>query len=319
MRGIVLLAPLAMGPVLLTAACDSETGDGVADLPLEEFVAAYEQAACEHTVTCNYMPDVDTCKATMSRAIQKVRFARGVSAVAAGTIQYDAAAAQSCIEAVRSGSCQSGVLFPLSLRNACDGVFTGRKAEGEPCYDAVLCDGAASACEGACDDQCCMGTCRAGLGVAQLGEECSDQKPCVDSAFCGIDEITGLPSCLERVEAGQSCPYQGSCVIGYGCDPGSNTCFKQAPEGGSCNSSVAADVCSHIGEFCSPDTMTCQRYPGTGDPCGLGCSRFGACSGTECVALPMAGGACPGNQCMGELECDAGTCLPLAPVVLCSE
>jgi hypothetical protein len=308
----------------LAAACGGDESDGQSTgIAVDKFAEAYQQAACEHAVACNYMPDVDTCLASMAPS---QRVVQGVAAVTSGALTYDEAAAKTCVDAVTSASCTQGSLFPKSLRQTCDAVFGGRKADGESCYHSIECDGVNAVCEGECFDSCCTGTCKAdSSAVANLGEAC-DALPCNgDEAYCGSDPMTGMPVCLALVGAGGQCPDQGTCVVGYECDPSSATCFKQAPEGGMCNPSLQARVCSNIGEYCDATATACTKLPGAGDPCVMGtnaCARFAFCDAGTCKLLPKAGEPCPGNVCLGDLECSSdqgdGACQALPAVVTCS-
>ncbi len=303
--------------------CGDETETQDPGIAVEKFAEEYQQAACEHAVACNYMPDVETCLASVAPSPRAVH---GVAAVTSGDITYDANAAKTCVDAVRAASCTEGVLFPRALAETCDAVFGGRKAEGDACYHSIECEGVDAVCEGECFDSCCAGTCRTTEGVAQIGEECSGEKPCVvNEAFCGSDPMTGMPVCLARIAAGQTCPGQGTCTIGNECDPASGTCFKQAPAGGTCNPSISAQVCSNIGEYCDPMDSVCKPYPGVGEPCtsGGGCANFAFCDGANatCVTRPKVGEPCPANFCMGSLSCSAedgtGTCGALPATVTC--
>jgi len=268
------------------------------------------------------MPDVDTCLASMAPS---QRIVQGVAAATSGALTYDEAAAKTCIDAVNNTSCTLGSLFPESLRTTCDAVFGGRKASGEACYHSIECEGANAVCEGECFDSCCQGTCKSEeVALAQIGEAC-DTLPCnPDDAFCGQDDM-GMPVCVALAGAGKACPDKGTCVVGYECDPSSNTCFKQAPQGGMCNPSINARVCSNIGEYCDATTSVCTKLPGKGEPCVADsnqCARWAVCDGTTCQTQPQAGEPCPANSCLGDLSCSSdqgdGTCQALPATVTCS-
>lgn len=284
--------------------CEDETEE-LPGIPLQQFTEEFRGATCEHVAACNFMPDVQTCMAVIG---QEKGIVQSVASANGGTLAYDPAAARACVEALRSAPCTGDRLIPRSIRETCDSVFAGRKGDGEPCYHAAECEGLNAVCEGACDDSCCEGVCRLEAGFAKLGESCA-MKGCTEDTYCSADPDPTMPVCVAKIGPGESCAGAAdACTLGYSCDPGTQTCFKQADPGGACNPDLAADGCFAIGEYCDADQRKCLPLPGVGEPCrsnayGNNFCAFGYayCNGgtMTCAALPKEGEACPGDICLG--------------------
>lgn len=304
--GWVSLGVLFVSPLLGVAACgDDET---VADpgVALDQFVQSYRDASCALLVRCGAMPDVETCLAT-TQADQDI--VQAAVAASSGNLSYDANAAKSCIDAVRTSSCEAGTLFPEALAEACDPVFGERKAEGEACYAASECEGVGSFCDESCGAGCCEGTCRPASAGAALGEACSEEQPCVATAICAYDEELDETRCVARSGAGEDC-VQGGCSAGLSCDPGTQKCFQLAKSGQNCNPDLSTRVCAHFGEFCELEARRCTARPGVGEPCGATgtddqvCAAYAYCNAGTCALRPVAGESCAEQECLGNLRCE---------------
>lgn len=314
--------------VIAFAAC-GEDEEGLPGIPLEQFTQEFQGATCEHLVACNFMPDAATCLAIVP---PEPGIVQSVASVNAGELSYDPAAARSCVEALRSAACTGDFLISSTVRKTCDSVFGNRKAEGESCYHAAECQGLHALCEGACDDSCCLGTCRLEAGFAEIGEAC-DMVPCVEDAWCR----GGNPTiCEAKVGPGDSCAASPTaCPTGYACDPATETCFKQADPDGACNPDLQADGCGHIGQYCDAKEKKCLAHPEIGEPCATNAfaanqcaAGYAFCDGMSltCVALPREGEPCPNSVCMGNylgsgipdgLACEGGVCVKVAAVPAC--
>jgi hypothetical protein len=297
--------------------CEEETGPTVQVIPFESYAQAFHDALCDHAVACSFMPDRETCLAVVG---PPKNVTNSVAAVTAGVLTYDNIAGGQCVAAIRNASCDGSTLYSKAIRQACDPVFGGRKGEGEACANSAECEGIDAACEG-CTNGCCMGTCKLAAGTAKLGEACAEKECDSTSSYCAPD-MMGTLVCTAKVGPGETCPSDTACTEGYACDPGTQTCFKQAASGAACNPDLASDGCLAIAEYCDATTRKCTPYPGAGKACGVNalasniCAAYAYCDGSTmmCTALPGAGEPCPLNACIGEYLGDYG----LSPVLRCS-
>jgi hypothetical protein len=305
----------------LAGACEEETE--VTGIPLEQFQQQAKGATCERLVRCNMMPDVASCDATIptDRGI-----VQSVAAVNAGELSYDPAAGRACVDAISAHKCEGGYSLPLALREICDKVFGSRKAEGEPCFDAAECQGLDAVCEGSCPDRCCSGTCRLAGGTGALGAPCGPMSPCAPDLLCRQDEMTMMDTCQAKLGPGESCGDTSDCIEGHGCDPATNTCFRQADSNAACNPALAAPGCAAVGEYCDAMAQKCLPLPGAGEACVTNgsvadaCAPYATCMGGSCALLPSAGQSCLNGACLGLLECDedGSTCLALGAASACT-
>src|SRR5205814_9989541 len=79
------------------AACGSSS----APIALEHFEASFERAFCEAELRCSEVSGVDSCVTG-----DNIDFGRKLTAVAAGRLGYDAAAAGRCVEAMAARGCE---------------------------------------------------------------------------------------------------------------------------------------------------------------------------------------------------------------------
>ena len=316
---------------LALATCSVACGDdSVAEptpLALEDFAGAHKTAMCGYLARCGIVADADACD---TLAAHDRGVLQSVVSVGVGELDFDPAAAKSCLAAIDAQGCDGGSLVPRVLREACDGVFTQRLGEGEPCYHPAQCQGLDASCEGACIDACCVGACKLSALIA-LGAACDGSVACASGAWCKFDAM-GVGTCAAQVGAGEVCEDAAACTPGNACDPESGRCFKQAASGGSCNPDLAADGCAALAEICDPVTSTCVALPDVGKPCATNalfvegvCAPWAACRDGSCVAMPVEGEPCAAGACAapaagalpGLLGCGAmDTCerLPAAPV-----
>ncbi len=335
-----LSAPVALSALVLCAplACDEEEDTGV---PLEQFVAQLRGATCERLVRCSYVPDAATCEATIPTDRGVVQ---AVASVIAGDLTYDPLAARTCVDTVLQHKCEGDYFLPRALREACDPVFGNRKAEGAACFSGAECQGVDADCEKEedCFAACCQGTCKLAGGAAGLGLPCDVQTPCSPDLVCLVNEGGGDPgsgggpdgsrTCQPRVGAGQQCNDPFECVEGYGCDPGTGTCFKQADSGATCNPLLEAPSCAAQADYCDEAQSKCIPLPGEGQPCAKNafltdaCALYAQCVDGVCQRLPGADQSCLNGQCLGLLECfgdgegggaQDAVCQPLQPSPVC--
>lgn len=321
----LLLASLGF----LGVACGDDETAAPQGVPIEEYTSAYKGAVCEYLVRCHFFPDQATCDAN---TVNDRGVVQAVAAVSAGVLTYDADAARSCIDAIGAEDCYSNVVLPRDLRQKCDGVFGGRKGEGEPCFQAIECEGVDALCEGSCTDSCCQGTCVLAAAAVPVGDACDQATTCEDGSYCQLDDM-GVGVCAEKVGPGEVCDSENACVEGYACDPSSAKCFKQALSGAQCNPDLAADGCAALSEYCHPEDRKCVAQPGPGEPCAVNalyvdgvCAPYAQCRDGVCELRPTKDQPCTGGYCIQPAEyglpaalfCgDMDTCVSVTPPPVC--
>jgi hypothetical protein len=333
--GPFAIAALALSTVL---ACDDE--EEATGIPVEQFVAELRGATCERLVRCTYAPDQASCEAAIPTDRGVVQ---AVASVISGDLTYDPIKGRACVDAVRQHKCEGDYFLPRTLRETCDAVFGNRKGEGAACFSGSECQGVDADCEKEADclDACCQGVCKLAGGTAGVGAPCDAKTPCSPDLVCLANEgggsgdgggPEGNRSCQPRVGPGSQCSDPFECSEGYGCDPATNTCFKQADSKATCNPMLAAPGCAAQAEYCDTATSTCVPLPGDGQPCVTNgfvtdaCALYAQCVMGTCQRLPSADQPCLNGECLGLLQCSSGegggqpqdaVCLPLQPAPVC--
>ena len=322
------------------AGCGGGGGGDAANI--EDLPNAYAQATCDVFEECfgSFADDVfGSCVEFLRSQIEDQTLPLWESAIAAGTLEYDGAAANRCLDAVRGASCAAVTLEPA----ACTDVFVGSVATGSSCATSEECAGDAyclveSMCPGTCtatvgsgmpcgDDEecstdlvCIDGTCGSPVGE---GASCVDDDECAGFLSCFNDRCTSLPD-LATAGSGDSCdPDAGvlcrpglSCVV-VGFDLMTETvmweCVGSSSSGGACNFG-APDPCPS-GQACDADIGsgsfegTCQQLPTAGMPCEVQCATDLECIDGTCRELQRLGSSCTsGEECYSS-ECSGGVCV----------
>jgi hypothetical protein len=326
--------------------CEDETTEAQ-EIALDQFIKEFRAASCDRLVRCTYVPDLAACEATIPTDRGMLQ---AIASVTAGELTYDPAQGRACVDAVRSYKCEGDYFLPRALREACDQVVGNRKGEGAACFHASECQGIDADCEGACSDECCQGKCKLAGGTSGLGLACDGQNPCPPDLVClsnnegggggdpgnGGGGGAGDRTCQPRVGPGESCDQPYECTEGYGCDPVTRTCFKQADSGAQCNPLLNAPGCAALAEYCDETQARCIPLPGEGQPCVSNgfltdaCALYARCVGGTCQRLPGPDQPCLSGQCLGLLRCSSGggqggdgggpagaVCEPLSPAPVC--
>ena len=293
---------------------DAPPASSTDGLPIAELVAATAQAICEGLFRCcpdedvvqwfaplsqhprledlwsTFPPNVtltpETCPATLEDAFGIVPFGPWVQAVADGLADYDAVAAEACLDTLAEASCGTDLLSAM-YDSTCLGfgapaggdeqrVMFSRSAQtGDPCVP--LSDGVGAGIFGTCEPSagfCCVtkegqDDCSIGapltegicVPASQVGEACSVfpvLQVCATGLECNLDNICELPS--------QSLLTEG------------DLCYENFSLLGSCQDSW----CDLLG------TSKCESFIGDGEPCTMPESCLsGACSDGTCGALQM--------------------------------
>lgn len=337
---------LSLMTVLAFAGCrdggegetESGTGTDTGDIPagdieLDEFFGLAEAAYCEWAVECHGFGVVERCGAVMHiEERMSMRLLAGVGpseaipaayykdAVEIGRIVYDKKLAASCLEYVRTRSCDRPQYHEtteeeLAGQLACTSLFQGRMGKNGPCMSALECaETAICGFDPTCVDMCCVGACRVLAEPLKLGEDCSNgNQACEPGTYCAFDPNLGVSTvCSTPPTAGQPCPDY-VCGGGALCEFDGNTqvCVAPRPSGTPCDYDDQCDnglSCVHDqnyengvclrpadqGEACdplSPDTV-CRRFDNHCDP-----------GSKVCAPLPGNGEPCFEYNCRGDFFC----------------
>jgi hypothetical protein len=320
MRRLLLLLPIVATGAMATffGAC-GDSGDDAPPLTASTYLNAYDDAVCEYVVHCGQAPDVATCHKIYG---QDAEVAQAISSVLFGTLQFDAAAAQGCIDALKAAVCEIPYPYGVApdVKTKCDAVFTSGAKDGDACYVGLECQ--SGFCKaGKCNDACCVGQCTSVSTAVPDGGDCS-MSACVSGDYC--DESMGMHVCKPRVGANDVCTQPDACELGYRCDTGSSKCFKLAASGAQCNPDLSVSPCLSVAEYCDKAQQKCVPLPKAGSPCTSDptpnlCAADALCLNGTCVAMGLPGEDCVDMRCMGSVSCDMDSlkCPQVTPVFTC--
>jgi hypothetical protein len=315
---------------VLAPACSSDettptTGGPIA---VDAIRAELEKASCEFAVRCGYMPDQALCLDVSSPSREILQL---LADVVFGKVTYDAAAARTCVDALRGQSCDALASVTKGIEQACANVFRGTVAEGGGCLVDDECSG-----DSACDvsmcmggGACCVGVCTVKPALVPLSGDCMEEA-CVATAYCDVEDDgmgTVTATCKAQVKNGESCTDTNGCEDGLRCDTGgSDACYVLSKEGQTCNPNLQNGGCLRVDNWCSADKK-CVRLPGVGEPCTdkMECLKHAYCDAGTCKSRPLEGESCvmDGPQCLGSLQCQLddmtmqATCVRPSPKEVC--
>lgn len=325
--------PAAAGGAGAAVGGGSSVNAGGAPRDAEELWAAQARGYCARLFRCfeaddNFMvarlllKTTEGCEAEVRKINMQSPGRRDLQAqLAAGTLQYDPAAAEKCltelstcngIDALSAGSCrevyegsaQKGEACQRSEDCAgdaycereafrCPGQCLPRKASGEECESNYECSHALGSAW--CDQEAVPAVCRSQrLGVkANLGDPCTrrprahERVVCTDDLWCGHDPQLGPSAeqgrCLEPLQLGDPCNDSDDVCLGGLCDATAGVCMKPI-------------IRSKAGEPCG------ESEAGKCDPTlSLRCNAQGTCD--------AAGDGSAGSVCFGgdfQRGCDSG-------------
>lgn len=220
-----------------------------------------------------------------------------------GTARYDKSKLASCLQTSAAAGCNAGELIQLLSPDDC-GVFSGTRAAGAGCFDAIECQ------SGSCDTSAaCPGTCRA---VADVGQSCVSTS-CKTGLFC--NSMMTPATCVVLPTANQPC-LGTRCALGLYCDAG--TCKAPRTSGPCLQPGECALGTRCVGAM-PPNTMgQCLAYKKLQEPCSddTDCASGLQCADGLCYTYPKAGGSCGKllghSRVIGCLDsyCDAATDMP---------
>jgi hypothetical protein len=325
-------ATLALVAVCLgLAGCPSST-TAMTEIPVEDLGAHYATTTCGAVTDCygdtvralflGLATETD-CVTQFTNGYQDGALPLYQQAIAAGTLRYDAANAQACIDALEALGCG----FTTSRTPAaCDALLVGLVANGGACSINEECAGDAY-CANATT---CPGTCQPRVGA---GAACPDDEACTTGLRCGSAHTCVAPAL-------EGAPCQGStgtdCAGGVICIGSSGTTAGVCRTPETVFSGALHGACNvPAGQFCTSG-LSCVVAGITSMSCEVGgiaigqachtalpdaCAPGAFCGDTNvntqdfdgtCMALPSAGAACAmvpfGPSCAPGLHCDAGTC-----------
>ena len=308
----------------LLLACKSETSNP----DLEDVPALFAVEFCNTQERC-LGPLFDAlaaftfdCEQTFRSEFENRTFPLWLDAVEEGTLVYNASQVDACLSALRRLECSEIDDSPA----ACDAIFEGQVAAGDPCAFNEECqEGHHCRLTGGCPGTCTVSN--------SAGENCERNADCVDGLECTDDGVCG-----REATADQGMPCQGTsnmecrlgliCVGAEGTTPG--TCMGPdgvfvAAAGEACDLASSSPLCqagfSCVVDQLSPPSYACVEESAPGgecrfgvpDPCPSGeyCAdvdlSLGDVDGT-CRPLGGEGAACttPGAPSGFQLECQAG-------------
>lgn len=290
---------------LALAALVSSGCDDPPSIALEDLQAETIRARCERLVRCGLLATEETCTAFFRTPDEDNLHA----AIDAGKIRYDGVKALACQTALAALSCDASSR-EARVVPACDGVFTGRVADGDACsFDAECASGRCD--EAQCPfDTCCSGTCLATETRAAAGASCETDAGCAVDAFCGKDK-----RCHELAKIGGLCARDSECDYGLGCIGATElmdgNCRAMPLLGERC----PYLRCAEVGATCDAMTKLCVPVglPGATCTSATDCSFYARCdlAAGRCAEIPSLGMPCDGF-CAGESFCDLATnrCAP---------
>lgn len=280
------------------------------------YAGEYEAALCAWSSGCSAFSSPAQCRdALVWDTIGRFQYL--ADAVEAGRMEFDADAAQACLETIAALPCEGNlieqILFfqgPSAAPEPCQDVFVGKVRNYDPCMNSEECEGDNAVCgfSPTCQDACCVGACRDLGDPPAIGEACTGS--CAEGAYCAFDPMSGAQTCAKRRPAGQSCADDSSaCEGGLFCDfNGDPVCRKLLAAGASCEGDwqCADDLrCYNAIE----GARTCRTLPVEGDACSN--NNYPACARVDnvcdpsnrCVRLPAPGEPCPDYQCVPYADC----------------
>jgi hypothetical protein len=315
---------------------------GGSGLLLADACAALGLAECSFLQRCGLIASdpsaLQDCQAFLGAA--ECNATLWPARVTAGTLGYEAVAAQACVAAIASAACSDWPALP----DVCADILSPAVPSGGRCFGGPYTECLSGVCRGAaCPFQC--------QAPGLSGDPCERDGDCQSDAglYCHFNGPASVSQCQLPAGPGASCGATTHCAAGTYCDgrycqplraPGQSctaqTCQPSAwcqpgVDGGICAERLGAGLpCSYSAEcasgmLCLPETHLCtvQGPLAQGAPCYV---EQTCALGSTCVgATGISPGFCAaplglGVHCLISVECeadlaclhlqDAGACLP---------
>jgi hypothetical protein len=308
--------------VLLGVGCNTpERGPSSYDDFREQAIQNY----CEHQMFCGHLGKSETTHCPLEITLNFPAKVDLPASIELGRMKFSPAAAQRCLDALKSAPCDRS-LEQAKLRRACQGIVRPAAPIGGTCHGPGECVG------GECvqrDPSTCGGRCVAflTLGSACVEYSKTPEETCDPStSFCAREPVgsgVGPFTCHPRRQIGQPCSGGTHCASGLQCNV-TGLCADEAPILGRDAQCAVGMLCDQ-GLYCAG---TCTAQKGEAESCNSGgaCQDGLQCHGLryenfqltqlgDCSGFSDLGGACDPSAtigstgCPGSQVCEAGTCV----------
>ncbi|MBK7580052.1 MAG: hypothetical protein IPI67_07570 [Myxococcales bacterium] len=331
-----------------------DTGDAVAEIPIEQAAKKFAEALCARFDECMpgaaslFYGDVSCVEYTTYRFSDGVL--AGLNDLPKDTAEYHPELAQACVEALRSQGVDAGVVecaAALDWPAACEAAVEGKVDKDGACVHPAQCKPGLfcdlkSKCPGKCvsklgeNSPCFDGSCKAGLTCQEFEGQ---------GSFCKTPVAKPGAPCGGPVLA--RCAVGMLCVgIGFDADAGADAGASPGKCKAASNVFASADQCDWgVGDLCQPG-LHCkleaadlkgkcvEPAPAGGSLCGLAIpdmcpageyckpnffnppnvSLAGSCTLLPDVDQPCADDALYNDKCAAGTRCVAGFCKALLPL-----
>ncbi len=280
------------------------------------FAERWYDAHCTRWARCTGLPQAACVGGMPSMGFAATGLRAVGDAVVRGDVDFDAAAAEACLDEVRDGQSCDG---SWSGGPSCARALRGRVPLDGPCAVSASCQtGAYCRMDAPCAGRCAP--------RRKQGEPCrisEGSRACSDGLVCAANRCARIPArgeaCGQGVcGAGDVC-LAGRCVaaeggVGEG-QPCAGSIWYRAPALVADTNLLGFGRACEAGLYCASTAgWTCAPGRALGEPCSSlnPCADALRCAGV-CVAVVDPGEACDGGLCaLG--GCAAGRCRAQAPV-----
>jgi hypothetical protein len=249
----------------------------------DDYPERVRDAYCDYYARCGVFHSADECAASNYVPMLALDPSQR-EAIARGTVQFDAARAESCLDNIASLPCDdSNESIFVARTHVCDLVLAGTVDNGGACAFDLECRSQRCGVP-ACEDACCIGTCfgEAVGEVAAQGAACSSHTPCAEGLYCSDAKICVAQAFMGECNSNLAC-MDGTACLDHECRP--------LPALGEPCDLLCLDIAA---TYCSLDSHTCVRYGALGDACSptARCLNVYQCDATQhCALSPIAIGA----------------------------
>jgi hypothetical protein len=282
------VAWVGLGMLTVADGCsDTSNGTSPGLIARQKLLAQFAEKICDHLAPCCQANGTAYDSTSCRREAEASLLKRNV-AVSSAWVDYDARAAQQCLDAYVGSlpACSvevdwgalpldSPTTLPSAVMAACDSVLTGSLPAATRCNSS---------------------------------EECA--RPTEGTAYCDLGYF-GSGTCVVLTVAAPRAKAGGACA-GECSATGSGVCYGPAVDADNPVISLCYGDDSLYCGFISPsEGSVCLPAGAIGQPCGNGrCVAGAICSPDEvCVALSVIGEACSGTgACVSGAFCDDGIC-----------
>lgn len=233
-------------------------------IPVENMSLEFSKAVCSKFFRCcnmaelteflsKFTPQPTTeaeCVTALTPAAEKEPFGYLADRIMAGAVAYDATKAGACFGAI-AADCSEFTDGWYNQTPACQGVYTGKIADGGDCTAGIECAGAGAVCNGTLQS----GTGKCGP-LPKENEACPDFE-CAAGLACFSDAMGQI--CKKPLADGQMCASSAECTSGF-CDSTAMTCAQKKPDGSACMSyeECVSNECDLMNKCAPPAPPLCD-------------------------------------------------------------